>query len=242
MTAEEAAEYFGPTTGLHANRGETSAVMAIDPALRRHRRGERRDAAVPRGHQPGRRSTPRSSSRRRARSIARPQSGTWGDARESTPEYGERYLEVVTEATIRMLDDIERTFGGDAAALRRSARLAREPGPAAHHAADGEVGVELDEVGPLADRDPAAIGDAEQREGIAARGGDRGRQRDPGRDEVPDRAVEAITEPASVVVPASVTRVARRPRRRAPPIRPRPSPVPAIGERVADEDAVGRPA
>ena len=27
MTAEEAGEFFGPTTGLHANRGETSAVM-----------------------------------------------------------------------------------------------------------------------------------------------------------------------------------------------------------------------
>ena len=37
-------------------------------------------------------------------------SGTWGDAREATAEYGERYLEVVVEATIRMLDDIERTF------------------------------------------------------------------------------------------------------------------------------------
>ena len=29
----EAAEFFGPTTGLHANRGETSAVLAINPAL-----------------------------------------------------------------------------------------------------------------------------------------------------------------------------------------------------------------
>ena len=37
-------------------------------------------------------------------------SGTWGDARESSVEYGERYLGVVTEATIRVLDDIERTF------------------------------------------------------------------------------------------------------------------------------------
>ncbi|HEV8403857.1 MAG TPA: creatininase family protein, partial [Candidatus Limnocylindrales bacterium] len=33
MTPEEAAEFFGPTAGLHANRAETSAVMAIDPAL-----------------------------------------------------------------------------------------------------------------------------------------------------------------------------------------------------------------
>lgn len=31
MTSAEAAEYFDPTNGLHANRGETSAVLAIDP-------------------------------------------------------------------------------------------------------------------------------------------------------------------------------------------------------------------
>ena len=30
MTPEEAGEFFGPTAGLHANRAETSAVMAID--------------------------------------------------------------------------------------------------------------------------------------------------------------------------------------------------------------------
>ena len=36
-------------------------------------------------------------------------SGTWGDARDSTAEFGERYLEVVTAATIRLLDDIART-------------------------------------------------------------------------------------------------------------------------------------
>src|SRR6186997_2677053 len=33
MSAEEAGEFFGPTTGLHANRGETSAVMAINADL-----------------------------------------------------------------------------------------------------------------------------------------------------------------------------------------------------------------
>ena len=37
-------------------------------------------------------------------------SGTWGDARESTPEFGERYLQAVTRGTLRVLDDIERTF------------------------------------------------------------------------------------------------------------------------------------
>ena len=37
-------------------------------------------------------------------------SGTWGDAREASVEYGQRYLDVVTDATVRVLDDIERTF------------------------------------------------------------------------------------------------------------------------------------
>jgi creatinine amidohydrolase/Fe(II)-dependent formamide hydrolase-like protein len=37
-------------------------------------------------------------------------SGTWGDARQSNVELGQRYLDVVEEATLRTLDDIERTF------------------------------------------------------------------------------------------------------------------------------------
>ena len=37
-------------------------------------------------------------------------SGTWGDARDASVEFGERYLEVVVNATVRMLDDIDRTF------------------------------------------------------------------------------------------------------------------------------------
>jgi creatinine amidohydrolase/Fe(II)-dependent formamide hydrolase-like protein len=37
-------------------------------------------------------------------------SGTWGDERGATVEFGQQYLDVVVEATIRMFDDIERTF------------------------------------------------------------------------------------------------------------------------------------
>ena len=37
MTADEAAEYFGPTAGLHANRAETSAVHGHRSGARRHR-------------------------------------------------------------------------------------------------------------------------------------------------------------------------------------------------------------
>ena len=109
MTSEEAGEYFGPTAGLHANKAETSAVMAIDPELvdLDHANAEMppfpevtSPAAV---HTAFFFTTPGSVHRAT-------RSGTWGDARESSVEYGERYLEVVTEATIRLLDDIERTF------------------------------------------------------------------------------------------------------------------------------------
>lgn len=109
MNADEAGEFFGPTTGLHANRGETSAVMAIDPTLvdLEHANAElppfpEVSNAAP-VHTAFFFSAPGSVHRAS-------QSGTWGDAREATVEFGQRYLEVVSEATIRVLDDIERTF------------------------------------------------------------------------------------------------------------------------------------
>jgi creatinine amidohydrolase len=109
MTAEEAAEFFGPTAGLHANRAETSAVMAIDPALVDIDAANAEMPPFPKVTSPAAVhtafffSTPGSVHRAT-------RTGTWGDARESSAEYGERYLQVVSEATMRMLDDVERTF------------------------------------------------------------------------------------------------------------------------------------
>jgi len=109
MTAEEAGEFFGPTAGLHANKAETSAVMAIDPAFVDIEHANAEMPPFPEVTSPSAVhtafffSTPGSVHRAT-------HSGTWGDAREASAEYGERYLQVVTEATMRMLDDIERTF------------------------------------------------------------------------------------------------------------------------------------
>src|SRR6478752_3968138 len=95
--------------GLHANRAETSAVMAIDPDLVDIDRANAEMPPFPAVTSPAAVhtafffSTPGSVHRAT-------RTGTWGDARESSAEYGERYLQVVTEATVRMLDDIERTF------------------------------------------------------------------------------------------------------------------------------------
>ncbi len=109
MTPEQAAEYFDPANGLHANRAETSAVMAIGEDLVDLERANvefppfpevTNGAAV---HTAFFFSAPGSVFRATG-------SGTWGDARGSTAEFGERYLEVVADSTIRLLDDIERTF------------------------------------------------------------------------------------------------------------------------------------
>ena len=109
MTAEEAGEFFGPTTGLHANRGETSAVMAINPDLV--------DLDAANAELPPFPEVTNQAPVHTAFFFSAPgsvhrasHSGTWGDARESSVEYGQRYLDVVTEATVRVLDDIERTF------------------------------------------------------------------------------------------------------------------------------------
>ena len=37
-------------------------------------------------------------------------SGTWGDARGSTPEIGERYLQAGVRSTLLVLENIENTF------------------------------------------------------------------------------------------------------------------------------------
>jgi creatinine amidohydrolase len=109
MTPAEAAEFFDPASGLHANKGETSAVMAINPALVDMEQANAEMPPFPDVTNPGAVHTAFFFSS--PGSVYRAtRSGTWGDARESSVEFGERYLDVVTRSTIRLLDDIERTF------------------------------------------------------------------------------------------------------------------------------------
>jgi creatinine amidohydrolase len=109
MTPAEAAEFFDPSNGLHANRGETSAVLAIRPDLVDMDRANVEFPPFPDVTNPAPVHTAfffsAPGSVHRATT-----SGTWGDARESSVAFGERYLEVVVSATIRLLDDIDRTF------------------------------------------------------------------------------------------------------------------------------------
>jgi creatinine amidohydrolase len=110
FTPAEAAEFFDLKTGLHANAAETSAVLAIDPALVDMAEANAEfppfptftvnSAAV---HTAFFFSVPGSVHRATA-------SGTWGDARSATPAMGERFLETAVRSTLTVLDNIERTF------------------------------------------------------------------------------------------------------------------------------------
>jgi creatinine amidohydrolase len=110
MTAAEAAEFFDMKTGLHANQAETSAVLAINPNLVDMARANAEFPPFPEF-------TVNTGAVHTAFFFSSPgsvfratKSGTWGDARGSTPEIGHRFLEAGVRSTIAVLDNIERTF------------------------------------------------------------------------------------------------------------------------------------
>ena len=110
LTAEEIDEWSGLKNGLHANRAETSAVLAINPDLVDM---ERANAEFP----PFPNYTVSTGPVHTAFFFTSPgsvhwatKSGTWGDARQSTAETGERYLEAGVRSTLAVLDNIEQTF------------------------------------------------------------------------------------------------------------------------------------
>lgn len=99
----------GADLGAFVNQLLTSRPRGRRGDDQRGRCRQRRDARVPAGDERGAVHTAFFFSA--PRSVHRAtQSGTWGDARDASAEYGERYPGLVTEATARMLDDIERMF------------------------------------------------------------------------------------------------------------------------------------
>jgi len=105
LAPDESAEFMV----LHANKPEMSAVMAIDPDGVDLELVNAETPPFPETFDPAAVHTAFFYSS--PGSIYRAtRSGTWGDARGSTPEFGRRSLEVWARSTIRLLDDIERTF------------------------------------------------------------------------------------------------------------------------------------
>jgi creatinine amidohydrolase len=110
MTAADVDEFSGLKNGLHANAAETSAILAINPKLVDL---EQANAEFP----PFPDYTVNTGPVHTAFFFTSPgsvywatKSGTWGDARKSTPEMGERYIEVGVRSTLAVLENIEKTF------------------------------------------------------------------------------------------------------------------------------------
>ena len=110
FTAAEVEEFSTLKNGLHANAAETSAILAINASLVDM---ERANAEFP----PFPDYTVSTGPVHTAFFFTSPgsvywatKSGTWGDARRSTVEFGERYLEAGVRSTLAVLDNIEKTF------------------------------------------------------------------------------------------------------------------------------------
>ncbi len=110
MSPDEAAEFFSLKVGLHANAAEMAAMLKINPALVDM---ERANAEFP----PFPEYTVNTGPVHSAFFFTSPgsvywstKSGTWGDARQATPEMGERFLEASVRSTRAVLENIENTF------------------------------------------------------------------------------------------------------------------------------------
>jgi creatinine amidohydrolase len=107
---ERAAQYIGPDKGMHANEGEVSAVLAINPDLVDM---EQANAEFPRFPP----TKTGSGAVHTAFFLTAPGSlwritrtGTWGDATAATREKGEKFLRWGAEAVTDLLEDIDVTF------------------------------------------------------------------------------------------------------------------------------------
>jgi creatinine amidohydrolase len=110
LPPERAVAYVGPDKGMHANEGEVSVVLAINPDL-----VDMDYANTEFPHFPPIKTG--SGAIHTAFFLTAPgtvwritESGTWGDASQATVEKGEQYLQWAVEAVLDLLEDIDVTF------------------------------------------------------------------------------------------------------------------------------------
>ena len=110
MPPEVGSQYASIEQGMHANAAETSAILRINPDLVDM---DKANAEFP----PFPEFKVNAGAVHTAFFFSNPgsvywatKSGTWGDARGSTPEIGERYLQAGVRSTLLVLDNIEKTF------------------------------------------------------------------------------------------------------------------------------------
>lgn len=127
LTPEQAEQYLSGAVGIHANVGETSAVLAIDPDL--CDMGRVRDFAP---EFEGLRTNPLAlldpvflATPGSFWALLEPGGGVWGAPSESTAERGEEFLRWGTESVVNLVRDMEQVHDrlADEVERRRRPRL-----------------------------------------------------------------------------------------------------------------------
>ena len=109
LPAEELDAYLGLRVGLHANIGETAAVLAVRPELVHMERAVQGWPAFPAFEGPA---TPTIFAHFETRAGSTFDSlphGVWGDPRAATAELGEPYLVQIASAMCRVIADVGAT-------------------------------------------------------------------------------------------------------------------------------------
>jgi creatinine amidohydrolase len=108
LPPEELSAYLGSEVGLHANIGETSAVLAVDESLVDLDLAVREYPPFPVEPTPAMVSAFFFSGRGTLLRASR--SGVWGDPSGSSSELGRRYLDQIEEASVRFVENVESLF------------------------------------------------------------------------------------------------------------------------------------
>jgi creatinine amidohydrolase len=106
MSPKVAAKYLSWKAGWHANIGETSAILAIDEKLVDMSKAPVEWPAVEEDTSLLNISAPLTGS-----FYQMTKSGIWGDARKSTKELGEEFLEDIADGLVRTLAKYEKNYG-----------------------------------------------------------------------------------------------------------------------------------
>jgi creatinine amidohydrolase/Fe(II)-dependent formamide hydrolase-like protein len=108
LPPDQLGEYLGAEVGLHANIGETSAVLAIDESLVKLDLAVREFPVFPVEPTPAMIAAYFFSARGTLPRASR--SGVWGDPSTSSVELGRRYLDQIEEASVRFVENVESLF------------------------------------------------------------------------------------------------------------------------------------
>lgn len=108
LPPDQLTEYLSARVGLHANIGETSAVLAVDESLVKLDLAVREYPSFPVEMTPAMVAAYFFSARGTLPRASR--SGVWGDPSGSSAELGRRYLAQIEEASVHFVENVESLF------------------------------------------------------------------------------------------------------------------------------------